>query len=176
MTSINHRPRRLAAPASAIAAVLVLIVVLLLTGAHKVPPRHPAASTTHHGNAHSTTSGSRRAKTTSTTSPPATAPPAVSTPQAPTAHSATYDVGSAAFSVTVAATSGSCWVDATSTATGTTLFAATLAPGEHQSFAADGPVTLVVGAPTVFVASVDGVAATLPAGFATPFTMSFVTT
>src|ERR1700722_5105469 len=38
MISINHRPRRLAAPATAVAVVLVLVVVLLLTGSHKVPP------------------------------------------------------------------------------------------------------------------------------------------
>jgi hypothetical protein len=175
MTSINHRPRRLAAPAMAVAAVLVLIVVLLLTGAHSVPPHHPRTSTTHRDRAGSPTSVPRRT-TTSTSTPSAPAAPAVSLPQAATAHSATYDVGAGAFTVTVAATSGSCWVDATSTTTGTTLFAGTLAPGGRQSFGALGPVTMLVGAPTVFVASVDGVAAVLPAGFQTPFTMSFVTT
>jgi hypothetical protein len=92
-----------------------------------------------------------------------------------TAHSATYDVGTSTFTVTVATTSGPCWVDATSTTTGTTLFVGTLAPGERQSFGALGPVTMTIGAPTVFVASVNGVAAALPAGFQTPFTMNFVT-
>jgi hypothetical protein len=175
MTSINHRPRRLAAPAMAVAAVLVLIVVLLVTGAHSVPRHHPRSSTDR-GSAGSSTSGHGRTKTTttttSTTSPSA---PAVSVPQSATAHSATYDVGATDFTVTVAATSGPCWVDATSTSTGTALFVGTLAPGERQSFAAIGPVTMLVGAPTVFVASVNGAAAALPGGFQTPFTMSFVT-
>ena len=42
MGSINHRPRRLAAPATAVAGVIILVVVLLLTGSHTVAPQ------THH--------------------------------------------------------------------------------------------------------------------------------
>jgi hypothetical protein len=76
--------------------------------------------------------------------------------------------------MTVAATSGACWVDATNSTTGATLYAGTLAAGERQSFNAASPATVIVGAPTVFVASVDGVAVVMPSGFQTPFTMSFV--
>jgi hypothetical protein len=100
----------------------------------------------------------------------------VSSPQAASAQSATYDVADTTFTVTLTATSGACWVDATSSATGTTLFSGTLAAGVQHSFSATGPVTLIVGAPTVLHATVDGDAVVLPPGFQTPFTMSFVTT
>jgi hypothetical protein len=67
-------------------------------------------------------------------------------------------------------------LDATSSTTGTTLFSGTLAAGAQHSFSATGPVTLIVGAPTVLRATVDGDAVVLPPGFQTPFTMTFVTT
>ena len=172
MTSINHRPRRLAAPATAVAVVLVLVVVLLLTGSHKVPPgAHSSDKNSGHNG--STTPGPSKKKTTTTTSTPP--PPPVSSPQAATAQSATYDVADTTFTLTLTATSGACWVDATSTATGATLFSGTLGAGVQRSFSATGAVTLIVGAPTVLHATVDGDAVVLPPGFQTPFTMSFVT-
>ena len=174
MTSINHRPRRLAAPATAVAVVLVLVVVLLLTGSHSVPPGGTHSSDKTSGHNRSTAPKPSKPKATTTTStPPA---PTVSSPQAATAQSATYDVADTTFTVTLTATSGACWVDATSSATGTTLFSGTLAAGVQYSFSATGPVTLIVGAPTVLHATVDGDAVVLPPGFQTPFTMSFVTT
>jgi hypothetical protein len=175
MISINHRPRRLAAPATAVAVVLVLVIVLLLTGSHSVPPggRHSAGKNSRHNGSTAPTPPRKKATTTTSTSTP---PPAVSSPQAATTQSATYDVAATTFTVTLTATSGACWVDATSSATGTTLFSGTLAAGAQHSFSATGPVTLIVGAPTVLHAAVDGDAVVLPAGFQTPFTMSFVTT
>jgi len=174
MLSINHRPRRLAAPAMAVAVVLVLIVVLLLTGSHSVPPGRTHSSVRNSGHNSSTASKPPKKKATATT--PTPPPSVVSSPQAATPQSATYDVADTTFAVTLTATSGPCWVDATSSATGTTLFSGTLAAGAQQSFSATGPVTLIVGAPTVLHATVDGDAVVLPAGFQTPFTMTFVTT
>jgi hypothetical protein len=78
--------------------------------------------------------------------------------------------------VTLTATSGACWVDATSTATGATLYSGSLAAGSLHSFSATGPVTVIVGAPAVLSTSVDGGAVVLPSGFQTPFTMSLVPT
>jgi hypothetical protein len=180
MVSINRRPRRLAAPATAVAAVLILVVVLLLTGTHSPAPRHASGSGSTQGDATQGGTGSSpspapgksktQTKTTSTTQPPA-----VSAPVSSSAEAATYRVGPSTFSMTVAATSGACWVDATNSTTGATLFAGTLAAGERQSFNATSAVTVIVGAPAVFVASVDGVAVVMPSGFQTPFTMSFVT-
>jgi hypothetical protein len=50
-----------------------------------------------------------------------------------------------------------------------------LEPGEQHALNASSPLTVVVGAPTVFGASVNGTATTLPPGSQTPFTMNFVT-
>jgi hypothetical protein len=173
MISINHRPRRLAAPALAVAVVLVLIVVLLLTGSHGVPPGRAHSAGTNSGHNSATAPKTHKKKATTITSTPP--PPTVSSAQAATPQSATYDVADTTFTMTLTATSGACWVDATSSATGTTLFSGTLAPGAQHSFSATGPVTVIVGAPTVLDATVDGVAVVLPRGFQTPFTMSFVT-
>jgi hypothetical protein len=84
-------------------------------------------------------------------------------------------VSSSNFTLALSTTSGACWVDATNSTTGATLYTGTLEPGEHQSLSATAPVTLIIGAPTVLVATVDGDGVALPTGFATPFTMSFVT-
>ncbi len=167
MSSIDHRPRRLAAPAMAVAAVIVLVIVLLVTGSHTVsPPGH------HRGTSTRPKAGVPASTTTSTTSAPA---PAVSLPQSVTPSVATYEVPTSEFTLALSATSGACWVDATNSASGSTLFTGTLQPGDSQTVAASGPVTLLVGAPTVLAASVDGTAVTLPPGFHTPFTMRFVT-
>jgi hypothetical protein len=172
MISINHRPRRLAAPATAVAAVLALTVVLLLTGSHSGSPGPTHSSDKNSGHNGSIASKPPQKKAATPTPPP----PAVSSAQAATPQSATYDVPDSTYAVTLTATSGACWVDATSTSTGSTLFSGTLVPGAQRSFNASGPVTLIVGAPTVLHATVDGDAVVLPPGFQTPFTMSFVTT
>jgi Domain of unknown function (DUF4115) len=173
MTSINHRPRRLAAPATAVAVVLVLIVVLLLTGSHSVPPSRTHSTDKSSGHSGATAPKPPKKQATTTTSAPS---PTVSAPQAATAQSATYDIAETTYTMTFTATSGACWVDATSSATRATLFSGTLVAGAQHSFSATGPVTVIVGAPTVLKATVDGQAVVLPAGFQTPFTMSFVTT
>jgi hypothetical protein len=173
MTSINHRPRRLAAPTTAVAVVIVLVVVLLLTGSHKVvpPPRH------HHGsNAKNTkTHVGHDGRTTSTNTTSTTSPPVV-VPQSATSRSATYAVSVSTFTLAFSATSGACWVDATNGTSGAALFVETLEPGQQHSLVASGPVTVVLGAPTVLAVSVNGSAVALPSGFQTPFTMKFVTT
>jgi hypothetical protein len=171
MGSINHRPRRLAAPATAVAVVIVLVVVLLVTGSHTVTPqpRHHSGSAKHvkspKGNS---------GEATATTTTPSTPPPIV-VPRSGTAHTATYDVSGSNFTLYFSATSGACWVDVTSSTTGATLFAQTLQPSQGDSLAVSGPATLVIGAPTVLGVLVNGSAVALPSGFQTPFTMKFVT-
>jgi hypothetical protein len=168
MSAMNRRPRRLAAPALAVAAVTLLIVVLLVTGSHKVPPvHHQATSTSEH-------SGTRKRAHVHESTTTTTAPPIVSLPTATSTHAATYRVGSSAFTLVLGATSGPCWVDAVNTDTNATLFTAVLTPGEQHSIAATGPVTLEVGAPTSFAGTVDGTAFVLPYGFQTPFTLQFL--
>lgn len=172
MGSINHRPRRLAAPATAVAVVIVLVVVLLLTGSHTVAPlpRHHGGSSSSHVTLPKVDPGPTVTNTTSTTSPP------VLVPLSGAAGSATYDVAGTNFTLAFSATSGLCWVDVTNSTSGAMLFEKTLEPGEQQSLAVSGPVTVVIGAPTVLGVLVDGRAVALPSGYRTPFTMHFVTT
>jgi hypothetical protein len=179
MHSIDHRPRRIAAPAAAIAAVTVLIVVLVVAGAHSPPaPTHhvgTAASTptttatTARTHAH-TPAHHHHSSTATTTTTLAT----VSSPSATSVHSADYTVASSNYSLAVAATSGNCWVDVTNAATGSVLFTSTLLPGQSHTISATGPVNVVAGAPFEFSATVDGSAVSLPFGFQAPFTLRFV--
>jgi hypothetical protein len=172
--SINHRPRRWGGPVAAIAAVTVLIVVLIVTGLHSNAPTHHRKSsstvTTVATQRHHTTHTTHAATTTTSI-----APLTVSTPTASTAHAATYHVATASFTLSLAATNGECWVDATDTATGAVLFTGTLFSGQSHAITASGPVTVVAGAPAAFSATVDGVAVSLPSGYQAPFTLNFAT-
>jgi hypothetical protein len=172
--SINHRPRRLGGPAAAVAAVLVLVVVLILTGLHSDNAKHhgKAASgvTSKPSTTHPPATHHHHATTTTTST---TAPPPVSTATAVTAHTATYTVAAAAYSLTIGATSGECWVEATNTATGAVLFTTTLLSGQSHAIAASGPVTVIAGAPAAFTANVNGSPVTLPPGNQAPFTLNF---
>ena len=173
--SINHRPRRLGGPAAAVGAVLVLVLVLILTGLHSNSNKHHAKS----ANAATTATTHPATKqhhheTTTTTTTSTTAPPPVSAPSAATAHSATYAVTDAAYSLNIAATTAECWVDVTNPATGAVLFTTTLQSGQSHTIAASGPVTVIAGAPEAFAATVNGVAVTLPPGNQAPFTLKFL--
>ncbi len=189
MDGINHRPRRVGGPIAAVAVVVVLVVVLIVTGLHSSPPKGhgksaTTATTTHttqatHGThaAHGTqtthgTHGAGRRPTSTTTT---TAPPAISAPQAVSAHAATYQVSSPSYSLVLAATSGECWVEATNSATGSVLFTTTLFSGQSHTIPVTGPVTVIAGAPGAFAATVNGAAVTLPLGNQAPFTLHFVT-
>ncbi len=185
MHSIDHRPRRLAGPLAAVAVVLVLVVVLIVTGLHTSSPSHrghgssspvtksttattaptPSTSTPR---GHGSGVGGHRSTTTSSSRPPA-----VSAPIGASAHAATYQVAGASYSLSLAATTGACWVDATETSNGSVLFTGTLAPGQSHVVTATGAVTVVAGAPTVFSATVDGSPVVLPAGVQAPVTLSF---
>ncbi len=167
---INHRPRRLGAPAAAVAAVAVLVVILIVTGFHSNAP-------THHGkrSGTATTVGThpRPAERRSTTTTATSAPLAVSAPTATSAFGATYQVADASYSLSLAATTGECWIDATNTATGSVLFTGTLLSGQSHTITASGPVTVVAGAPAAFSATVNGSGVTLPLGYQAPFTLRF---
>jgi hypothetical protein len=178
MSAINHRPRRLAAPAMAVAGVTVLIVVLLVTGSHSVAPRNHR-DTGSRGHSHAPTSAPHRKKAVTTpgstpNTAPVTAPPTVSAPQSTTASAATYQVADAGFTLSLSATSGACWVDVTNATSGAPYFVGTLEPGQSRSLTATSPVSVVIGAPTLLAATVDGAPVQLPPGFRTPFTMNFV--
>ena len=181
--SIDHRPRRLGAPLAAIGAVTVLVIVLIVTGLHtdSKPPRHGSSSTATSVPVHaSTTAPSHRGtsgngRTTRQATTTTTAPPPVSAPTVASAHAATYDVTAAAYSLSLAASSGECWVEAENPATRTVLFTGTLLAGQSHIVAASGPVVVIAGAPAAFAATVNGAPVTLPPGYQAPFTLTFQT-
>jgi hypothetical protein len=86
-----------------------------------------------------------------------------------------YDVADSTFVLSLSATTGQCWVQVSDTASGATLYTGTLEAGSPHTVSATGPLTVVVGAPSVLAASVDGSPVTVPPGTQTPLTMRFVT-
>ena len=190
MDSISHRPRRLGGPLAAIAVVAVLIVILIVTGLHSTPSsttshsqshshsHSPAASQAH---SHAGRAGGHRSATSTTIAPhhgsvtSTTVPPVVSAPTSTSAQGATYTMGSVNYALALSATSGACWLEATNTSTGAVLFSGTLDAGQSHTVTASGPVTVVVGAPSAFAATVNGTPLTLPAGYQAPFTLTLQT-
>jgi hypothetical protein len=180
MHSINRRPRRWGGPLAAVAAVAVLIAVLIVTGLHSNPPKKNSSTATTvttttptHTHSHTQTgagSTTRPKKTTTTT-----AAPAVSSPTLTSANGATYQVSDASYSLALSAKTGECWISATDTTTGATLFSGVLTSGESHTVAATGPVTVIAGAPAAFAATVNGVDVALPFGYQAPFTLKFLT-
>ena len=166
VSRMNRRPRRLLAPGLAVAAVTILIAVLLIAGSHTVAPPHRSAATTNH---HHKSKGSDSTRVTTTTGPP---PPVVSAPQSSTANAATYSVGRARshwWSRPPRARAGS----ACPAPPGPISSSATLAPGETHTLPVTGPISVNVGAPSSFAATVNGAPVALPTGFQTPLTLNF---
>lgn len=164
MEAINHRPRRLAAPITAVAAVVVLVAVLLITGSHSNNPPH------HH---HAGASATPATHTSTPRTVPTTTLPLVSAASQVSSTSATYTVGMNTFSLVLSATTSECWIDAT-TAAGATLFTGILTPSQTHTLVVTGPVSVEVGAPGAFNATVNGSPLTLPTGFQAPFTLHFL--
>jgi hypothetical protein len=160
--SMNHRPRRLLAPGLAVIGVLALVSVLLIYGSHSTtpPPRHHAAA--------ATTTSTKPRPTTTTTVPL----PAVSAPQITSETDATYAVAKNDYTLVLSATSSECWISVTGSA-GANIFSGVLNAGQQQSVPATGLVSVQIGAPAVFAATVDGAAVTLPTTYQTPLTLHF---
>jgi hypothetical protein len=168
---INHRPRRLAAPAAAIGAVLLVIVVLVVAGLHSVPKVHhhnPAAGS--HGTTPKGHTKSPHHHTVTTT----TVGPVVSLPRATSRTSAVYAVQPNTYSLTMSATTSECWVQATEAGSGTVLFSGVLNAGQTQTVSGVGAVSLIVGAPNSFAANINGTSVSFPFGYQAPFTMQFL--
>lgn len=158
---MDHGPRRLGAPVLAVAIVAVVVGVLLYVGAK---PRHPAPAVSHTTDTTTTTTR----QTTTTTSQPARY-----TAVSSTTSSATYAPATTSYTLTVGASSGSCWMDVTS-ANGTTVLAQSLTAGTTHPLTLSGKATILIGAPTVAVLKIDNVPAVLPAGAGAPFTVTIV--
>jgi len=98
---------------------------------------------------------------------------AVVTPVSYTSTSATYGAPSGSYTVVVAATTGRCWILARELSTGQVLWTGTLTPGESQQVSASGALEIDVGAATVATITLDGRSVTFPAGYQSPFLVTF---
>jgi len=179
ISRMNHRPRRVAAPVASALIVAAVVAGLIVVGARQRhhPPTTP--TTAAHGSHTASTAATTGTHATGTTAGHHRAPPPTTTtlpvrftPQSSTATTALYVAPSADYTVNVNATTGSCWVEVTSVATGTVLYTATLTPGEQQSVKASGTTTVLMGAPGAVAVSIDQTPVAFPLGYATPFTMT----
>jgi hypothetical protein len=145
---------------------------------HSTPPATTVPTSGAHGSSNTAsqhgaatqgkgTAGKGTATTTTTTVPLAFA--ATSS----TATTASYTMTADDYTVTVAATTGNCWVQVRSMATGATPLAMTLTPGEHQTVKLNGITTLLLGAPSAATVTIASEPVLLPSGYGVPFTMTF---
>ncbi len=177
---MNHRPRRPIIPIAAVVVALIAVVAVIVyavtssgspSGTHSASSTQHAAttqspSTTAHSGAgaHTHTSGTSRS---TTTTAPKSLVAASATPAA-----ATYSVPGPTYTVTLTVSAGECWVQVTSQASGSALFTGLITPGSAQVLQASGVTQLDIGAPHSLQVSANGVPATYPAGFLTPFNMT----
>ncbi len=171
MDSMNRRPRRLGGPIVAVSVVAVVIVVLVIAGSHKNPPaKHHLSTTATTGTAsRSHKAKTHHKKTVSTTT--TTQLPLVSLPSATSVHDATYTTRLTDYSLVVSATTSECYVQVDNVSTGTAMFAAVMTAGEQRTIPVTGPITIDVGAPSAFAATVNGTSLVLPYGYQTPFNL-----
>jgi hypothetical protein len=187
MSAMNHRPRHLAGPALAAVLVLALVLALAAVGAHsRRAPRNPSSraghSTALHGDTGSPGTGRtgaggraphhRRSPTLPKSSTPTTTPSAYRA-SGRTDDSATYVPPHGTYTVDISAPTAQCWV-MISNSSGTTLFAATLSPGQRHIVDASGATSVLLGAPTFASVTLDGKPVILPSPLVTPFTLEFL--
>jgi cytoskeletal protein RodZ len=87
------------------------------------------------------------------------------------ATTATYTPPADTYTLTLHTTVGDCWVTV-SGSSGATLFSTTLAPDQSKQLSVTGAVTVIIGAPSTLVVTLDHEPVVLPSGFQTPFTMT----
>jgi hypothetical protein len=183
---MNHRPRRWVLT-SAIVVVLVAFGALAYVGSHR-NNNHPAkkssaaitrTTATDHASHPSTTTPTTtttpKSKSKTKTKPkrptPTTVPTQVVALQS-TSTTASYAAPSASYQVNVTASTQPCWIQATSVATGTTLWAGTIETGDSQIIQATGTVVLDMGA-LGSVVTLNGVPVVLPTPLVVPFEATF---
>jgi hypothetical protein len=180
LNSMNHGPRRFAAPVIAGVLVLGAVAALAVVGAHTHRRPSGSTTTTHVGHTaaarHSGTTtaaagrhaaGQHKASTTTTTKPPSYT--AVSS----TSTSATYVPPAPSYVLHIAASIGPCWVQVANTETGNVELSQTLSAGDAQPVSVRGTTTVELGAPGNVTIELDGTPVVLPSGYGTPFTLTF---
>ena len=132
---------------------------------------HAATTTPAGGHAAATTpAGGKHGKPTPTTAP---ALPTKFTPVTSTATTATYALPAASYTITFTTAGGECWINVATPGGGTTVYSETLAAGASHAVTATGQTTVTLGAPSVVSITVDHEPVVLPAGYQTPFTLTF---
>ncbi len=184
MASMDHRSRRRSGTAAiAAAVVLVVAAVAVYEGSRhhtsviaarrtasaggSPAVRHPG-STTRVRPARSRHTGTTHHKG-STSTTPAAPTQLVATSSSPAA--AVYPTPTGAYQVTLAAT-GPCWVDATATSTGSTVWTGTMEAGQTQVLPATGPLVVEIGS-TAATLSMNGEPVVLPTPLQAPFVATF---
>jgi hypothetical protein len=76
------------------------------------------------------------------------------------------------FGVTVTAT-GQCWVEVRNQGTGTVVWEGLMDAGQSQTFQADGPIAVELGAAYVATVTLGSTSVVMPAGHASPFWLTF---
>ena len=90
----------------------------------------------------------------------------------PTAFSAHYSAPASTYTVAIEASS-SCWVMATDPSSGHVVWTGTIAGGTSHTVPVTGALAVELGAPSDATVTVNGLPAQLPAGFRSPFTLTF---
>ena len=180
LSSMNHRPRRWVLT-TAIVVVLLAFGALAYVGSHR-NNNHPGkksnaavtrTTATHHTSHPSTTTPTTtpKSKTKSKSTTPTTAPAQIVAVQT-TATTASYPAPSTSYQVSVTASTQPCWIQATSAATGTILWAGTIQMGDSQIIQAGGTMVLDIGA-AGSVITLNGVPVVLPNSLNVPFEATF---
>jgi Domain of unknown function (DUF4115) len=178
LSSMNHRPRRWVLT-TAIVVVLLAFGALAYVGSHR-NSNHPgkksnAAATpttaTDHTSHPSTTTPTTKPKAKPKPTTPTTAPTQIVALQT-TATTASYPAPSSSYQVNVTASTEPCWIQATSTATGATLWAGTIQTGDSQMIQASGTMALDIGAAGPVI-TLNGVPVALPNPLNVPFEATF---
>jgi Domain of unknown function (DUF4115) len=178
---MNQRPRRLGGPLVVGAVVVAVILLLAFLGARHVSHHSNAAATaptTTHGatpttarstatSAHGATATTVKKNSNVTTT---TAAPLPYTATVVSAHGATFVPLQSSYTLTLAATTGACWIDVTQG--GSTLFVGTIAQGAQQVLPATGTAQISVGALGALSANLDGGALVIPNGAQAPYTIT----
>ena len=151
-----HRTRLIVGATAVVAVVAVGAALVFGSSAGPLRPSHRSQPLTAAGHGHV----------------PSTAPSAALTPAAPTAYSATYAVPSSSYTVVVGA-SAQCWVMATQGATGNVVWTGTVPAGGSQALPVAGTLVVELGAPSDASVTLDGKPVQLPAGFRSPFRLTF---
>jgi hypothetical protein len=180
IASMNHRPRRVGALLLA-ALVGVAIVGGLFLAGHRHHPQAAATTTTAPAHGSATTAGSATTVGHVTTTTAHHGHPKATTTTAPTsftaatstANSALYVPPATSYTLTFIATTGQCWIQATSTASGSNLYVGVLSQGSSQTVNATGVTKVTIGAPSAFSAALDGVPVVMPSSLGSPFVLTF---